>query len=117
MGVDFVDKVKRQFKKKIDRGAVELNTSDLFTKQPGIAQRTIVLTLTDNCSVREGELLILQSSGNELVARRDNMILGHSGPLDQITMDAFAGSCGIACGKVHNFFPISMTVEVTIATD
>lgn len=116
MGVEFVDKVKRKFKKKIDRDAVDLNTSNLFTQMPGEPARTISIKLNENCTVREGESLILQSNGSVIVARRENSILGQADQIDQDTAAAFAESSGVACGQVHTFFPISMIAEVILDT-
>src|SRR5712691_9305577 len=101
MGADFLERVKKTIKRSWDRERVALATSDLLTRQPDCAGRSVVGEIIGNAKLSPGEKLTVEKDAEGLIVRR-----GLTGVvrITQAPADVIRGieeSCGIGVGTVE----------------
>ncbi|MBZ9799710.1 hypothetical protein [Mesorhizobium sp. ES1-4] len=114
MGAEFLGKTKNTIIKHIDAKRVALATPDFFTKVPTDEPRCAIATISVGATVKDGDLLIVESRNGSVDARRGNSIVAK---FDNPTSDLVAAigkSGGAANGIAKRVHKISKKVEVSL---
>jgi hypothetical protein len=114
MGVEFIRKSAKTFKKSWDWHRVSLATPTLFTQQPTCVARTIAADMASGASLQTGEAVTVQLSGTDLVAMRGLSEVAYfvDPPLDVVS--AVQESYGVASGTIEQINNIAGIVEISI---
>ena len=114
MGSEWERRRADGFKKRLDRGLVELGTPNLFTKQPERAARIVAADITDGASVKEGQDLVIQKIGNRLAVMCGLQEVGQLlNPHSEI-VGAVERSFGMARGVIQIFHKEALVAEISI---
>lgn len=70
MGVDFLERAKKTFRRSWDRAAVALATPDLLRRVPGCAGVSVAGDIVEGVEVEPGEKLTVELAARGLIARR-----------------------------------------------
>src|SRR6266699_4731274 len=70
MGIDFIRKAARSYRKGLDRRRIELGTPHLFTRQPSASPRAYVATVSPGQRLTAGEKLGVHLDGEHIVLLR-----------------------------------------------
>lgn len=114
MGSDFLERAKKTFRRSWDRERVALGTSDLFTRTPECAGRSVIGEIINGAKFTAGEKLTVEKDRQGLVARRG---LTDVLRISQPPADVVRGvekSCGVAVGTVDEVHGSAGTVEITV---
>jgi hypothetical protein len=114
MGADFLERVKKTIKRSWDRERAALATSDLLTRQPDCAGRSVVGEIVGDAKLSPGEKLTVEKDAGGLVARRG---LTEVARFSQAPPDIIRGieeSCGAGVGTVDQVHGPAGVVEMTI---
>jgi hypothetical protein len=114
MGTDFLERAKKSIKRSWDRERVALGTSDLLTRQPDCAGRSVVGEIIGDARLTPGEKLTVEKDAEGLIVRR-----GLTGVVRimQAPADAIRGveeSCGVGVGTIDQVHDSARVVEITI---
>jgi hypothetical protein len=114
MGADFLERVKKTIKRSWDRERVALATSNLLTRQPEAAGRSVVGEIVAGAKLTPGEKLTIEKDGNGLVARRGltDLVRFHQVPRDVVR--GIEESCGVGVGTIDQVHEAAGVVELTI---
>lgn len=114
MGVDFLERTKKTIKRSWDRERVALATSDLLTRQPSCAGRSVVGEIVSNAKLSPGEKLTVEKDIHGLVARRGltDVVRISQAPVD--VLKGIEDSCGVGVGTVDVIHESARVVEITI---
>lgn len=116
MGSDFLERTKKTIKRSWDRQRVALATSDLLTRQPDCAVRSVVGEIIGNAKVSAGEKLTVEPDGDGvgLVARRGltDVVRITEAPPDVV--QGIKDSCGVAVGTIDQVHDRARVVEITV---
>lgn len=114
MGADFIQKAAKGFKRRWDRGRLQLATADLFTREPSCAARTIAGDIVGDVLFEPGERLTVELSGHGLLGRRGlTPVLRFDDPPGEI-LRAVQDSCGVATGRIEQVHEVARVAEVSI---
>jgi hypothetical protein len=96
MGSDFLERTKKTIKRSWDRQRVALGTSDLLTRPPDCAGRSVG-EIIGYARLHPGEKLTVEPNGLALVARRglDEVVRITTAAADVVK--GVKDSCGVAC--------------------
>lgn len=115
MGVDFLYRVRKYFKRRWDRGRNDLCQPTLFTKTPSQRPRKVLLTAFDNGAVPEGDTIVLRASGQALVAySKQNTPLGNCAEPPAELLAKILESGGAAVGTICKVHPLSSRFDVEV---
>ncbi len=114
MGADFLERCKKTFKRSWDRQRVALATSDLLTRQPDCAGRSVVGEIIGNAQLAPGDKLTVEKDRDGLVARRGltNGVRISEAPADVVR--GIEESCGVGVGTVDQVHDAARVVEISI---
>jgi hypothetical protein len=114
MGADFLECTKKTIRRSWDRERVSLATSDLLTREPGRAGRSVVGEIIGGAKLSPGEKLTVEKDASGLVARRGltEVIRVSQAPPDVIR--GVEESCGVAVGTVDQVHDTARVAEITI---
>lgn len=114
MGADFLERTKKSFKRSWDRERVALATSDLLTRQPDCAGRSVVGEIIGDAQLSPGERLTVEKDAGGLVARRGltDVVRIAEAPAD--VMRGIEESCGVGLGTVDQVHDPARVVEISI---
>lgn len=114
MGLDFIRKAAKSYKKSQDRARAELATSDLLTRNPEMAASTVAFDIAPRVRLTPGERVTVESDGTQLVARQGlNEVARAAAPTESM-LKAVKDSCGIAGGKVEQVHEHADVAEISI---
>jgi hypothetical protein len=114
MGADFIERTRKSFKRSWDRQRVALATSDLLTRQPDCAARSVVGEIIGNARLSPGERLTVERDAHGLIARRG---LTDVVRIAEATAEVVLGiekSCGVGVGTVDQVHELAGVVEITV---
>ena len=114
MGADFLERTMKTIKRSWDRQRVELATSDLLTRQPDCAGRSVVGELVGDARVTPGERLTVEKDGAGLVARRGLTEVARITDAPAEVLQGVADSCGVGVGTVDQIHEPFRIVEITV---
>lgn len=114
MGVDFLERVRKTIKRSWDRQRVALATSDLLTRQPNCAGRSVVGEIIGDARLAPGDKLTVEKDAGGLIARRGltDVVRIPDAPADVVR--GIDESCGIAVGTVDQVHDRARVVELSI---
>ena len=114
MGVDFLERTKKTIKRSWDRERVALATSDLLTRQPNCAGRSVVGEIIEGATVSPGEKLTVERGADCLIARRGlTEVIRITQPPPDV-MRGIEESCGVGVRTVDQVHNTAGVVEITI---
>jgi len=114
MGADFIERTRKSFKRSWDRQRVALATSDLLTRQPDCAARSVVGEIIGNARLSPGERLTVERDAHGLIARRG---LTDVVRIAEDTAEVVLGiekSSGVGVGTVDQVHELAGVVEITV---
>jgi hypothetical protein len=114
MGADFLERVGKTIKRSWDRQRVALGTSDLLTKQPGCAGRSVVGEIIGDARLAPGEKLTVEKAGDGLIARRGLTDLVRISDAPAEVVRGVEESCGVGVGIIDQVHDAAGVVEMSI---
>src|ERR1700741_667489 len=107
MGLDFIRRVARSFKKSWTGGATALSQPTLFTKYPECRSRSVVASIDDGASLEIGGAYAVHVDGRSLclVKETAKVATAHTPPPDLFSAIKDSGGC--ALGRVSKINPLS----------
>ena len=114
MGIDFIRKAAKSFRKGLDRRRIELATPNLFTQKPSVAPRAYAAQLRNEATVGVGEKLGVRLDGQNVLATRglERVAVFKSPSAD--LKNALSASFGEASGTVQTVHSVSRIAEITV---
>lgn len=114
MGVDFLERARKTIKRSWDRQRVALGTSDLLTRQPDCAARSVAGEIVGNARLSPGDKLTVEKGAGGLVARHGltEVVRIRAAPAE--IMQAIEESCGIGVGTVDQVHDAAGVAEISI---
>ena len=114
MGADFLERAGPTIKRSWDRRRVALATSDLLTKQPGCAGRSVVGEIVGDARLTPGEKLTVEKAAGGLVARRGltDLVRIPQAPAD--VLQGIEESCGVGVGIIDQVHDAAGVAEISI---
>ena len=114
MGIEFVRKKAKSFRRHFDIGRRDLGIADLFSKEATSVVRLLPFDLARGAEVHVGEAVTVEMEGPVLVARiRLNEVGRAENPPSEI-LSAVQGSCGIAKGLIEQVHGLSRVAEISL---
>jgi hypothetical protein len=114
MGVEFIRKSAKTFKKSWDWHRVRLATPTLFTQQPTSTARTSAADIATGATLQKGEAVTVQLCDTDLVAMRDLSEVAYFVDPPPDVVSAVQESYGVASGTVEQINNIAGIVEISI---
>jgi len=115
MGLDFLRKCAKPFKRSWSRGLGRLATPDLFAGQPISERRTWCARANDGHALHEGDQHILRVDGPNVDVYAGQMRVAVIENASRSVLDRIVGTgCGFALGKVERVHVLSGTADVSI---
>lgn len=114
MGLDFIKRTAKSYHKGLDERRVELGTPDLFNHSVECGARSYAALVSDNHTIREGEVLGVRAEGKALYAFRDfTPVAKFISPPNELRI-AVQESFGEAWGKVEHHHDQAGVVEINV---
>jgi hypothetical protein len=114
MGIEFVRKKAKAYRRHFDIGRRDLGIADLFSKETTSVARQLPFDLAQSAEVHVGETVTVEMEGSVLIARiRLNEVGRAENPPNEI-LSAVQGSCGIAKGLIEQVHGLSRVVEISL---
>ena len=116
VGVDFINRIKKPFKKGLDRARVELATPHLFTKEPNHQARSYKASIVEGESISEHDTLNVRlMEKNQVVALKGLNVVAEleSPPGDLI--EGLRESHGEGCGTVLVVHALASVAEIEVS--
>ena len=114
MGLDFIRKAAKSFRKGLDRDRIKLGTPNLFTIPPDCAPRTYAMIIREDQRISRGEDLSVCSRDGRIVAQRGMDIVGTFQNPPEELQDALRQSYGEACGRVETIHEFAGVAEIAV---
>lgn len=114
MGLDFIRKTTKSFRKRLDQSLIELGTPDLFDKELECEPRTYTATILSNKNLHPGEEVSIYLRDNKIIAQRcmEPIAVFVSPPKE--VFEALQESYGEAYGTIQEVYESAATAEITI---
>jgi hypothetical protein len=114
MGVDFLERTKKTFKRGWDRAAVALATPDLLRREPGCAGVSVAGDIVQGVEVEVGEKLTVDLAPRGLVARRGLTEVVRMPQAPPEVVEAVRQACGVAVGTIEQVHEPAGVAEISI---
>ena len=117
MGIDFVVRQTKAFKRSWDRGLDYLKTPDLFTQQPEEQQRTYSVTPRNDHEFKAGQQCILRvlDGQTDIQVYFEAMHIGSiNSPPSRLVNAIDVHGSSVAMGTVNTVHPISGIADITV---
>ena len=112
MGLDFITQKAKGFKKLWDGGREALAAPDLLSPEEQWEEQLILFDVHDGSTLTEGEELLVQASGTNLVALRGHDIVATAvNPTERVRV-AIHHARGYVLARVGRFSPVSRTGDL-----
>jgi hypothetical protein len=114
MGVDFLERAKKAFRRSWDRERVALATPDLLRREPGCAGVSVAGDIVEGVEVTPGDRLTVELAPRGLIARRGltEVVRMPQAPPDVV--EAVRQAHGAAPGTVGQVHEPAGVAEITI---
>lgn len=76
MGVDFLENIKKPFRKHLDRQRAKLLTKDLFTVQPTLKDRILKATPSRKGEPKIGDSVTIEAENGDFMVRKGTSTIG-----------------------------------------
>ena len=114
MGIEFVRKKAKSYRRHWDIGRRDLGIADLFTQEPTSGARLLPFDLSQSADVHVGETVTVETDGCVLIARvRLNEVGRAANPPTEL-LSAVQGSCGIAKGLIEQVHGLARVAEISL---
>ena len=114
MGVDFVERTKKTFKRSWDRERVALATPDLLRREPGCAGISLAGDIVEGVEVEVGDRLTIELAPRGLIARRGITEVLRMPDAPPEIVEAVRQAFGVAAGTVEQVHEPAGVVEIAI---
>lgn len=114
MGVDFLERTKKTFKRSWDRERVALATPDLLRREPGCAGVSVAGDIVEGAEVETGEKLTVELAARGLIARRGLTEIIRIPDAAPEIVEAVRQACGVAVGTVEQVHEPAGVAEISI---
>lgn len=114
MGIDFLKRSAKSFRKGLDRRRVELCTPDLFTTGVKVAPRLYAATVTSGIRLEEGEKVGVCLRDDRIMAMRGLVPVAFIQNPPPELVAGLVDSFGEACGVVQIVHQISSVAEIQL---
>ena len=116
MGVDFINKTKKSFKKGLDRSRTELATPKLFSRDTHQQPRSYKARIRDNHVLRADEKVGVRLLEEDQVVAVDGLdvVAEMASPSDEL-IEALRQSHGEACGTVLVVHEMASVAEIEVS--
>ncbi len=114
MGLDFISKAAKSFRKGLDQSRIDLGTPDLFTQRPDCEPRAYVARIRANAKLSPGEDLSVRFQDGNVVAQRGMDVVAEFDAPPSELVDALNDSYGEAYGTVQEVYEIANTAEIAV---
>lgn len=114
MGLDFVRKAAKSFKKGLDNSRVELGTPTLFTREPDSKPRAYVARTLREVELVPGEELGVRLDNGRIVVRRGMDVVAELEAPPSGLVEALRESHNEASGTVVEVHEIADTAEIAV---
>ena len=116
MGVDFINRTKKQFKKGLDRSRVELATPKLFSRTPDHQPRSYKARVRSGCALSADEMVgVRLIEGNQVVAVDGLDVVADVASPSEELVEALRESHGEACGTVLTVHEMAAVAEIEVS--
>ena len=116
MGVDFIKRTKKSFKKGLDRSRTELGTPKLFSRDPDQQPRSYKATIRGGRAVCADEKVGVRLLEGDKVVAVDGLdvVAEMASPSDEL-LEALRESHGEACGTVLAVHEMAAVAEIEVS--
>lgn len=114
MGLDFIRKAAKPFRKALDQSRIDLGTPDLFSRNPECAPRAYAARIRPNRKLNPGDELGVRFQADRIVAQRGADIVAEFDSPPRELVEALKASHGEACGTVTEVYEVADTAEITV---
>ena len=115
MGVDFIEKAKRAFRKGLDQSRVELGTPHLFSRQPDEEPRSYSVSLRGKRRLKTNEEVgVRLREGGEVVVMDGLDVIGEFNSPPEELVKALQASAGEGCGTVVKMHETAGVAEMSV---
>ncbi len=114
MGIDFIKKAAKSFKRSWDRGRIELAEPNLFQNNPKLEPRAIAAHPAPGHEFKPTDEYVARPSGDKLYLYRGEKCVGEAPQAPKDTLKAIRQAGSVALAKVVNTHPISGTADITL---
>jgi len=116
MGVDFIKKCAKGFRKSWGRGKNALASQNLFSKTPDLGGRTYCADLVPGAKADPNRQLLVRADGNRLRILDGDSEIGALRDCPQALLDTIArDGCGVAFARIERLHELSGTMDVSVA--
>jgi len=114
MGIEFVRKKAKSYRRRWDIARRDLSIADLFTQEPTSAGRSLPFDLAHSADVHVGDPVTVETDGRVLIARVSLNEVGRAENPPSEILSAVQGSCGIAKGLIEQVHGLARVVEISL---
>ncbi len=115
MGVDFISKAKKAFRKGLDQSRVELGTPNLFSRDPEEAPRSYSVTLRGGRKLETDQQVCVRLQGGGGVVAMDGFdVIGEFDAPPAELVEALEASAGDGWGTVVTMHEAAGVAEMTV---
>ena len=114
MGIEFIRKAAKPFRRLWDEGRKALGTAGLFTEQPTPEGRSAPFDLAPDASLNVGDVVVVEAEGESLIARqRLHEVARIINPPAEL-LQAVQQSSGVAKGTIDQVHMLSRVAEISV---
>jgi hypothetical protein len=112
MGLDFITRKAKGFTKMYDGGREALASPDLLSPEEQWEEQLVLFDVHQGCTLAEGEELLVQVSGETLVALRGHDAVATAANPPEAVMIAVRRAKGYVLARVARFSAVSRTADL-----
>lgn len=112
MGLDFIHQKKRAFRKMFDGGREALASPDLLPSEEDWEDQQVLFEVPRDCSLVDGDDLVVQISGSRLVALRGQDVVATAENPPESVVTAIKQAQGYVLASVVRFSSLSSTADL-----
>jgi len=114
MGLEFIRKAAKPFRRCWDDGRRILGTAGLFTEEPVAESRSAPFDLAPDALLNSGDVVVVESDGSSLIARQKLREVARTMNPPAELLHAVQQSCGIAKGIIDQVHTLSRVAEISV---
>jgi hypothetical protein len=114
MGIDFIKKAAKSFKRSWDRGRTELAQPNLFQNNPKLEPSAIAAHPAPGHEFKAADEYVARPSGDKLYLYCGEKCVGEAPHATKDALNAISQAGNVALAKVVKTHPISGTADITL---
>jgi hypothetical protein len=115
MGTDFLQRVGKTLKRSWDEGRAAIGTTDLTTREPACAGRSVAANIVSGVPMSPGDTVNAEMEGDALVFRRGLSVIARKANPPAEIAEAVTQHCNIRPGVVDQVHSMAGMVEITVS--